>query len=1249
MMMHGGNQFTGKRPIYGQVVYYLDQKQNTLLSKTSPGIFVGWKIESGYRYRGVLLVADYEVLRKGIFQWGRVKAIHEREVHVPGELCFPFAEARAKALKDLSPSGALPSLSCMDLPFDDETGNGKSELEADFFPEKITPKFRITLNRLIAHGVTPGCIGCANLATDNPKPHTDVCKERFQTILQKSPSVAVIEDAEVGETACGPREEEDEFPVGTGDETGEAACGPRVEASSPMYSPESSGHYADAAGTACGPLSDGVDEGINLSDDFDFLLDTTPSAFAASAATSAKQMKGVKITYDMSDYVQSAVDHYIELSGNKTLKPATTPFCPEGSLLHENEDVKGELGAEAASILMKNLWAARLARPDLSRPTSKLTTKLHSWSSNDDRRLRRLMEYMLSTKDTKLTGFMCDRQEDLELWLFVDADLAGDHESTRSSNGAFLVLVGPSSWMPISWLFSKQTSTSKSTTEAEGVSLVTALLQEAYPVLDLLEMMFNRPVTLRIKEDNTAAIKVLRKGYSTKLRHVQRTHKLNLGIIKEAIEDHSVRLEHVETDKQVADLFTKDLAPCKWPNAMALLGMAPGKCVVACGPICPDINVGDDVVKFCNVLNNCGALTACNIIDDICDSACPGDMMFANDAKNELATVVRACVAKYGGSDRVRSTTGRGRPSSKLPGWGRLVEVCADEHSNMGVAAKDFKGVRVLRITKAVDWSNKETVRQLQEMIRILPGVSLHASLMCTPWTTWQAMNIHKHGFSFWQKLMSQRKESRRMLQAFIETAELALALGGEISFEWPASCRGWLLPELIAFVIKHNLHSTHVDGCSLGMVDQNGDPVLKRWRFVTSSKRVHDGIAVFKCTHKKGFRHAEIQGSNTPKTAMYPFKLCRTFLAGLFGWYEFTAAMVCTPLQSRTHRYTVDDESSLSVESACGPLGGFHEVVGPTVKKSVTFSPTEEAACGPPKAHRPDETACGPPAMKVPTAVTKLLNYKETRYGPKAVAAVQTEVDALAACGTWDASTVAEKSDVIEWAKANNVTVHFGEGLAICSIKNSEMPESLQKHKGRFCFRAPTAKDQNGSLAIFQELSSKPVTIVVMNVSVAYGSIKGNKTTVADAIKAYVQSDLKCKDPTYIEIPRYLCPRAWAGMTRPVCRLIKALYGHPEAGAHWERHLSDIVKKLGGAVVPSHPSCFFFAKTRLLLSIYVDDLMLSGPESEHEKFWAELGASVNIEPPEDLDRYLGRYHTFSECVRTPHDVMAQFESAVLV
>ena len=58
-----------------------------------------------------------------------------------------------------------------------------------------------------------------------------------------------------------------------------------------------------------------------------------------------------------------------------------------------------------------------------------------------------------------------------------------------------------------------------------------------------------------------------------------------------------------------------------------------------------------------------------------------------------------------------------------------------------------------------------------------------------------------------------------------------------------------------------------------------------------------------------------------------------------------------------------------------------------------------------------------------------------------------------------------------------------------------------------------------------------------------------------------------------------------------------------------WEDHLTAILRgtKLGGIPVPSHPSTFWFPKWALLLTVYVDDLMLSGPEAAHSPFWDSL------------------------------------------
>ena len=82
-------------------------------------------------------------------------------------------------------------------------------------------------------------------------------------------------------------------------------------------------------------------------------------------------------------------------------------------------------------------------------------------------------------------------------------------------------------------------------------------------------------MALEIMEDNQATIKVVKNGYSPKLRHVSRTHKVDLGSVYEVVEQENVDLKYVDTLLQAADIFTKALGPNKWDNALALLGLYP--------------------------------------------------------------------------------------------------------------------------------------------------------------------------------------------------------------------------------------------------------------------------------------------------------------------------------------------------------------------------------------------------------------------------------------------------------------------------------------------------------------------------------------------------------------------------------------------------------------------------------------------------------------------------------------------------
>jgi len=402
-------------------------------------------------------------------------------------------------------------------------------------------------------------------------------------------------------------------------------------------------------------------------------------------------------------------------------------------------------------------------------------------------------------------------------------------------------------------------------------------------------------------------------------------------------------------------------------------------------------------------------------------------------------------------------------------------------------------------------------------------------------------------------------------------------------------------------------------------LVDGIETPVLKQWRFVTSSKRLAVSLEDRRCTCAEGFQHAEISGHRSKKTEIYPLSLCRTILSSLFGSYAHAPAMTCVkPCCQTKHR----EKDVVIPEHAVSPnhMPSYPDLWDETPEVSpLSSEPTPSSSSSSLPLSRDERlSAC----------VTKLLDRKEWAGDARALEAIRKEAQGLLAEKTWLPETVIEKTELKSWASRVKKKIHIGDLLLLCSIKFFEMPEAYHKHKGRICFRGDNARDEAGALAIYQELSASPTAIHSANCNIAYGCIPGHKTTQADAIRAYVQSLLASQYDTYVRIPRDLWPQEWidAGMIAPCCKLNKALYGHPEAGGHWEAHLHKAIQACGGTSVPNHPSSYWMESTKLLLTVYVDDLLLSGPAASHDSFWKSLqAADIRIDPPEDLDRFLGR------------------------
>ena len=99
--------------------------------------------------------------------------------------------------------------------------------------------------------------------------------------------------------------------------------------------------------------------------------------------------------------------------------------------------------------------------------------------------------------------------------------------------------------------------------------------------------------------------------------------------------------------------------------------------------------------------------------------------------------------------------------------------------------------------------------------------------------------------------------------------------------------------------------------------------------------------------------------------------------------------------------------------------------------------------------------------------AVTKLIDRKDVRSNPKAIAAIKTEGRALADARTWLEPSVIEKSHLVNRAISSATQINMGELMSICSVKFWEREVAHHVYKGRICYRGDNAKDEYGALAV--------------------------------------------------------------------------------------------------------------------------------------------------------------------------------------
>ncbi len=137
--------------------------------------------------------------------------------------------------------------------------------------------------------------------------------------------------------------------------------------------------------------------------------------------------------------------------------------------------------------------------------------------------------------------------------VYCDADWAGDTDDRKSTTGCVVLLFG----CPIFWMSKKQSTVALSTAEAEYMAISAALQEVKWlsQLLGELSCVVQKPIP--VFSDNQAAISI---SSASAVPHSRTKHiDLRHHYVRESVRDGLLRIEWVESSKQLADVFTKAL------------------------------------------------------------------------------------------------------------------------------------------------------------------------------------------------------------------------------------------------------------------------------------------------------------------------------------------------------------------------------------------------------------------------------------------------------------------------------------------------------------------------------------------------------------------------------------------------------------------------------------------------------------------------------------------------------------------
>ena len=238
-----------------------------------------------------------------------------------------------------------------------------------------------------------------------------------------------------------------------------------------------------------------------------------------------------------------------------------TPIEVNHKLTILEDDPKVEIGSYQ-KLIGKLLYLSH-TRPDICYSVNILSQFMHSPRNSHFQAANRILRYL---KGTSGLGITYRKTGKLDLILYTDSDFAGSRMDYRSTTGYCTIFGGNL----VTWRSKKQSVVSKSSTEAEFRAMSKGIDEVMWikHLMEELQVSYTKPITIRC--DNRSAISIAHDPvYHDRMKHVN----IDRFYIQEHLEQGVLKTEHVASEEQCADIFTKGLPTKTMRHLISKLGM----------------------------------------------------------------------------------------------------------------------------------------------------------------------------------------------------------------------------------------------------------------------------------------------------------------------------------------------------------------------------------------------------------------------------------------------------------------------------------------------------------------------------------------------------------------------------------------------------------------------------------------------------------------------------------------------------